>query len=50
MNNAAQVEFLCRKAREALGKVKAGLATENRTCTGASAIGTIYTVVNNILK
>ena len=48
--DTALVEFLSRVAREALGKVKAGLAAEHRTSAGASAVRTVYTVIDNIFE
>jgi hypothetical protein len=50
VNDTAQVELLGRKAREALGKVKASLAAKHRASAGASAVGTVYTVIDNIFK
>ena len=50
VNDTAQVEFLGREAREALGKVKAGLATKHRTGASASAVRAIHTVIDNIFK
>ena len=50
VNDAAQVEFLGREAREALGKVKASLAAKHRTSAGASAVRTVHTVIDNIFE